>query len=652
MRTVWRALILVLASAALTAQDSAIPVPATVRVEGVPPMPAALAQKLAPYGQFRRAQLLSWHPSRRAVVVSTATTGPAHQVHLVDAPGTAPVQLTAVEGGVPGAGWFTPVTGDALIYRRDVGGAETHQLWRLDRGASEPVLLTDGRSRNGVPAVAPRTGRLAFDSNRRNGKDRDLYIADPRDAASTRLLAEVSGSWEVLAWAPDERSILAAEMLPGNDTALWSIETATGKRTPLTSGAPAAWTDAQYAPDGQTIYAVSDRDSDLARVWRWRDGSWTAVTPQGDSVEAIALSPDGATLAVSFDRDASSRIELLDTATMRLRLAPALPPGQITPPVAQRSLPMLQWHASGEEVAFTFGSVRMFSDVFSVNAKTGAITRWTESQVGGVDPATLPEPEIVRWKSFDGEMISGVLYRPPARFSGPRPVIINIHGGPNDVRERPRFQGRSAYFLNEQGIAIIYPNVRGSFGFGRRFEKLDDGRLRENAVKDIGALLDWIDAEKSLDGTRVMVTGASYGGYMTYAVAQHYPGRIRCAFAGAAISDFVSYLEATEPGRQDDRRGEYGDERDTEMRAFLTRISPLTKAARIKTPLLIAHGRKDTRVPVAQAEAMYAAVKANGVPAWLVIYEDAGHENFPGSAANGNFNFYTWITFAEKYLLN
>ena len=252
-------------------------------------------------------------------------------------------------------------------------------------------------------------------------------------------------------------------------------------------------------------------------------------------------------------------------------------------------------------------------------------------------PSTLPEPEIVRWKSFDGTMISGVLYRPPAKFSGPRPVMINIHGGPNNTRERPRFQGRSAYFLNEMGIAIIYPNVRGSFGFGRAFEAMDDGAKREDAVKDIGALLDWIGSQPSLDSKRVMVTGASYGGYMTYAAAAMYPGRIRAAFAAAAISDFVTYLENTEPGRQEDRRAEYGDERDPKMRAFLAAASPVAHAAKIKAPLMIAHGRKDARVPIAQAEAMLAAAKANNVPTWFVVYEDAGHENFPTHGGQQRF---------------
>src|SRR5687768_6039262 len=485
MRPLLRIAMLLLAGAGLAAQATSVPVPASVTAEGLPPIPASIAKRLAPYAQFRRAQLLSWHGARRQMLVSTIT-GKAVQVHAVDAPGGAPRPVTDVAGGVPGglpgAASHSPAGGDWFIVRKDTAAAETYQLWRHD-SSGEPVLLTDGKSRNGAPAWSKKSGRIAFDSNRRNGKDRDIYVLDPKDPSTSRLLLEVSGSWYVAGWSPDDKTIIAVEMLPGNDTALWLVEVATGKRTPLTNDKVASiWSSAHYASDGREIYAVSNRDSELARLWRWRDKTWTPLTPDGDSVESAAVSPDGATIAVVFDRDASSRLELLDARTLKPRVRPAVPAGQITD---------LKWHPSGAEVAFTFGSLATQGDVFSVDAQSGAVTRWTRSPAGGID-ASLPDPEIVRWKSFDGRMISGVLYRPPATFTGPRPVMINIHGGPNNTRERPRFQGRSAYFLNELGIAIIFPNVRGSFGFGRTFEALDDGMKRADAVKDIGALLDWI----------------------------------------------------------------------------------------------------------------------------------------------------------------
>jgi dipeptidyl aminopeptidase/acylaminoacyl peptidase len=295
----------------------------------------------------------------------------------------------------------------------------------------------------------------------------------------------------------------------------------------------------------------------------------------------------------------------------------------------------------------------VFGDVYSVTARTGAVDRWTESEVGTFDPGSLPDAEIIQWKSFDGLTLSGVLYRPPARFTGPRPVLLSIHGGPAGptARERPRYQGRSAYFLNELGIAILYPNVRGSYGYGKAFSKLDDGVKREDTIKDIGALLDWIAQQPALDKSRVMVTGVSYGGFMTYAVAEAYGDRLRCAFAGSGISDFISYFKNTDTARVEDRRAEYGDERIPEIRDFLTRLSPVTQASKLRIPLLIAHGQRDSRVPVDQAEAMAASARRNGVPVWLTVYADEGHQ-LPTTRANNDFLFYTWIQFMRAYLLN
>ena len=264
------------------------------------------------------------------------------------------------------------------------------------------------------------------------------------------MVSQVEGAWTVEDWSPDGAELLAVQAVGGAEL-LWRISVKSGEKIALTpAGAtPEIWRWPQYTPDGRSIVAASNRGSELPRVWR-RDlatDNWKALTRDGDPVESMALSPDGRTLAVVFDRDAASQLDLIDVATLKVRAAPQLPAGQIESRV--------EWNASGSEVAFTFWSLRTFGDVFTVNSRSGAVTRWTTSELGGFNPESLPEPEIVRWKSFDGRTISGVLYRPPARFTGRRPVMISIHGGPSDTRERPRFQGRSAYFLNELGIAIL-----------------------------------------------------------------------------------------------------------------------------------------------------------------------------------------------------
>jgi dipeptidyl aminopeptidase/acylaminoacyl peptidase len=278
------------------------------------------------------------------------------------------------------------------------------------------------------------------------------------------------------------------------------------------------------------------------------------------------------------------------------------------------------------------------------------MTRWTSSETT-FNPDVLPAPEVIEWKSADGTIISGVLYRPAAKFAGPRPVMVNIHGGP-DLLERARWLGRSNYFLNEMGIAIVYPNVRGSLGFGRKFQQMDDGRGREGAIKDIGALLDWIATRQDLDRNRVMLTGASYGGWLALEAGIHYNDRIRGIIEGAGITDFATYLENTDAARQANRRLEFGDERDPQMREFLTSISPVTRAADLKKPTFILHPGKDIRVPIDQARQLRDALKKNNAPVWYAEFPDATHDPFPATATQYNWMLAAWIVFIQNFLLN
>ncbi len=643
MRHFLRVAVLLLTAVPAAAQDAAVPVPPAVKLDGVPPIPVSLAERFAPYGEFRFAELLNWHPTRRQMLIATSF-GRRH-VHLVDGPGRARTQVT-FGPVVTGGAWYEPVRGDYVVFRRDIGGgAERSQLFRYDLGTRTATMITDGKSRNGLSVVVSRkSGLLAFDSSRRTGNDREVWVIDPAEPSSARIVAEAAGNWIPQDWSPDDRELLVEERASTDERYIWRFDVTTGVRTPVTSREKhrGFWEMPRFGGDARTVYALSNHGGEVTRLWRTdAKGEWTPITRATESVEWYALSPDGRTLAIVFDRGATSVLELVDGATMKTRHAPKLPAGTIT---------NLQWHRNGQEVAFNLRSVQTFNDVYSVSAATGSVERWTTSESGGVNPETLPNAEIVGWKSFDGLTIPGVLYRPPARFKGPRPVMINLHGGPDDFRERPRFLGRNASFVNELGIALIFPNFRGTPGYGQAFLAADNGRQREDAVKDIGALLDWIAQQPGLDKDRVMVTGASYGGYLTYAVAAKYGDRIRCAFAAAAISNFVSYLEQTDPVRQLNRRSEYGDERDPAMRDFLTQISPTTHASKIRVPLFIMHGAKDTRVPLAQAQEMASAVRAAGTTVWVAVYGDEGHTLWQ-NPANNDFNLLTWVMFVQEYLL-
>ena len=245
--------------------------------------------------------------------------------------------------------------------------------------------------------------------------------------------------------------------------------------------------------------------------------------------------------------------------------------------------------------------------------------------------------------------IPAFVYRPPAdRFPGPRPVYISIHGGP-EAQDRPGFLGSENLFVAEMGIARIVPNVRGSTGYGKTYLQLDNGDKREDTVKDIGALLDWIATQPDLDAKRVMVSGGSYGGYMSLATLVHYSDRLRCGYESVGISNFVTFLENTQDYRRDLRRVEYGDERDPKMRAFLEGIAPAAHADRIRVPLLVAQGANDPRVPLSESDQIVKAVTGNGVPVWYLVGKNEGH----GFSKKPNTDYLreTLREFMRRYLL-
>jgi dipeptidyl aminopeptidase/acylaminoacyl peptidase len=540
---------------------------------------------------------------------------------------------------------FEPTQGRYFIFGKDVGGNEFGQLYRYDAGDGKTTLLTDGgRSQNGGVAWSTKGDRIAYGSTRRNGTDRDVYVMDPANPASDRLVMQASGGgWAALDWSPDDRRLLVIEFLSISKTNIHLLDVASGKRTPLTDPAESvAYLGAAFSGDGKGVYVATDKGSEFQRLG-YIDLATKQYTPLTTDlawdVEGFDLSPDGKTIAFATNEAGVSKLYLFDTASRRSRPVTGAPAGVIG---------AIAWHRNNRDLAFSMGSARSTSDVYSLDAASGQVARWTVGELGGLVAADLAEPELIRWKSFDGLEISGFLYRAPATFAGRRPVIVNIHGGP-EGQSRPGFIGRNNYFVNELGISMIYPNVRGSTGFGKTFVGLDNGVKREDSVKDIGALLDWIAARPDLDAGRVMVTGGSYGGYMTLAVSTHYSSRLKAAVDVVGISNFATFLKNTESYRRDLRRAEYGDERDPTIAAFFEQIAPLNNAAKIAHPLFVVQGGNDPRVPLTEAEQMVARVKQNGKPVWYLMAKDEGH-GF-AKKSNADFQFYATVMFVRQYLL-
>ena len=390
---------------------------------------------------------------------------------------------------------------------------------------------------------------------------------------------------------------------------------------------------AEYAPDG-ALWVTSDEGSDVQRLGTI-DAATGRFTPVATGipwdVSDFDISPDGRFIAFVTNEAGISKLRLLDPRTGRSRIVGGLPAGTLG------GLEVAPWGAVG----FSFASARSAADAYSVDPVTLAVTRWTRSETGGLDASVNVEPELIEVRSFDNERVSGFLYRPdPARFPGRRPLIVNIHGGP-EGQSRPGFQGRNNYLINELGIAIFYPNVRGSTGYGKRFVSLDNGpALRENSVKDIGAFLDRLQGDPRLDRTRFAVTGGSYGGYMCYAAAIRYGDRLRAANCVVAISNWVTFLENTQSYRRDLRRVEYGDERDPAQRAALLAISPMTRVSELRIPLMVVTGGNDPRVPASEADQMVRAVRAAGRPAWHLLGQNEGH----GFAKKENQDYQFWVS--------
>ena len=614
--------------------------------EGIPKIQTSLVEDVSRYTKGRSAGILSWHPTNREMLIATRF-GNTLQVHQVKSPGAARTQLTFFDDNIFAGVSYQPKKGEYFIFNKDSGGDQNYQNYRFDFATSNVTLLTDGKSKNSSGIWSNRGDRIVYGSTRRNAKDVDLYLVNPADPKSDKMLTQLEGGgWSAADWSPDNRKILVVENVSANESYLWLFDADTGEKTlitPKNQPEKSFYGAGEFSRDGKGIYVATDRASEFRRLTYidLATNQHTSLAAHINwDIEEFKLSPDGKMLAFVTNEDGVLTLHLFDTATRKERLLPKFPKGYVTD---------IHWRENGNTLGFNLDSARSPTDVYSLDVKSGRVERWTLSETGGINTKNFVEPELVRWKSFDGKTISGFLYRPPARFKGRRPVIIDIHGGP-EAQFQPYYLGRRNYYLNELGVALFFPNIRGSSGYGKSFLKLDDGLLRENAYKDIGSLLDWIEAQSELDANRVMVSGVSYGGNVTLAAAARYSNRIRCAVDIVGPSNLVTFLENTAGYRQDLRRVEYGDERDSKIRAFLESIAPFNSAAKINKPLFIVQGKNDPIVPISESEQMVAAVRKGGVQVWYLMAKDEGHGFFKKS--NADFQFYATVLFIKKYLLN
>lgn len=450
--------------------------PAALTADGLPAVPDALAAASRPYMESRGAGFAGWNARDRSMLVSTRF-GNVNQLHSVAMPMGMRRQISFE--AEPIGGRWSP-TGDVLVTSKDNGGDEFFQIYTLKDGRLS-LLTAGGKSRNGLGPFSKDGSLIGFSSTERNGTDSDLYVMNPRDPATKRRVAEVQGGgWAIVDFAPGNGRALVIQYISVTKSNLNLLDLATNKLTPLGDHAKdVSYGGAEFAPDG-TLWVTSDEGSDFQRLGTV-DLTTGKFTPRGPAtkwdVDSFTISDDGRTIAMITNEAGIDRLSLIDVASGTARRVDSIPAGGIG------GLEFAPWGTLG----FSLTSAKSATDAYSLDPATLVLTRWTASETGGLDPSVNVEPELITVKSFDGLEVSGFLYRPnPAKFPGKRPLIVNIHGGP-EGQSTPGFMGRNNYLLNEQGIAIFYPNVRGSTGYGKKFVSLDNGPfLRENSVKDIG----------------------------------------------------------------------------------------------------------------------------------------------------------------------
>ena len=532
----------------------------------------------------------------------------------------------------------------------DQGGGEFYQFYWYDLDKGTATLLTSGGETRQEYFLWANSGtRAVFSSTKRNGKDFDLYVMEGVNASSVRVLKQTEGKWGAIDWSPDDSQFLVIHSVSINESYLYVADPKTGdmKEINPTGGTKKIYYgDARFARDRKGIYYTSDEDNEFLRL-TYHDlatGKKDIVSSLSWDVKTVDVSNDGKWIAYGANEGGISKLYLARTSNITKPQQLDLPVGVIT---------SLKFDWLSTRLGFNLSSAQTPSDVFSIDLKSKKIARWTFSEIGGLNAEKFVSPKLIQYPTFDSvdgkpRLIPAFYYRPSGDSKKPFPVIINIHGGP-ESQAVATFNSTFQYWINELGAAVLVPNVRGSTGYGKSYAMLDNGMRREDSVKDIGKLLDWIASQPELDAKRVAVYGGSYGGYMVLSSLFHFPDRIKCGVDSVGISNFVTFLESTEDYRRDLRRPEYGDERDPKMREFLIKISPTTNAAKIRSALLVVQGKNDPRVPITESEQMVKVIRKQGGKVWYLMAKDEGH-GF-AKRTNRDFLLNTVSLFLEENLL-
>ncbi len=623
-----------------------------VILEDIPPITAGLPAALNRYQNIRTASFVGWTKDSKGIYIKTrfdATT----QLHQVGFAGGARRQITF--DSEPVGEVSTQPEGELLAYTRDRDGDEFDQVLILNPKTGESQLMSDGEALNNRLIWDRQGKRLAYRSTRRNGRSNDIWV-QVADSSQPAMMVHESpdGSlWKPIDFSHDGHFLLIQQFNSVIDSRIWIKNLPDGEMRSLAGDADAPSSNIAVGFDqhDKSVFFVTNQRNGAAELARVSLGPEPLITfvPSHENwdITLFVLSEDRRRGAFISNENGVSRLHLFDPKKLTYKAVEKIPVGLISG---------LAFSPDGGKLGMTLNSAQSPSDVWVLELGRSALAdkslvRWTFSEVGGLDTDKFSTPIAIGYPSPIGDqgktlMIPAFVYLPPGK--GPFPVIIDIHGGP-ESQFRPTFNSEFQTWIDYLGVAVIAPNVRGSLGYGAGYLSLDDGKKREDAVRDIGSLLDWIALQPQLDKDRVAVVGASYGGYMALASAVHYSDRLRAAIDLMGISDFVTFLEGTQDYRKQLRRGEYGDEQDPDMRQFLKSISPLHNADKIRIPMMVVQGSNDPIVPMSESEQLVEALRARGQTVWYMNARNEGH----GYSRKENRDLYQQaaIMFLQKYLL-
>ena len=592
-------------------------------LENIPEIPAEVKSRIQQYQNTRSASFVDWMPNNEGILLSTRF-GNTAQLHTINEPGGARSQISFFEEPVSNGTFCPSKEFKGFLFTKDSGGDEFSQIYWYDMITRNAEMISDGESRNFGEGWSNKGDQFSFTSSRRNKKDFDIYVSNMKSPKVASIKVDRGGGyWVATDWSPDDSKLIVIQYLSSTKSNSFILDLKNNELTQINDPTTeATFIAMSWNQKGNKIYATTNQGKEFNTLIVY-DVDTRKMEYITDNIPwdigGFTTNKQRTQAAFTANENGFSRLYLMDLSTNKYEKVTSLPIGQVY---------SIAFHPTKSILGMTINSSETPGDIYTLDLKTMKTERWTRSEVGGLDTSTFPKPELISYKTYDqvnGEKreIPAFVYK-PLKSDGPMPVMISIHGGP-EGQHTPNFSSFYAFLANELGIAVVAPNVRGSSGYGKTYLKLDNGFNREDSVKDIGKLIEWIGEQPEFNKEKIAVFGGSYGGYMVLSSMYNFSDKLKCGIDIVGISNFVTFLENTEAYRRDLRRAEYGDERDPKMRAYLLSISPTTHVDKFEKPLFVIQGANDPRVPASESEQMVKSIRENKGKVWYMLAKDEGH---------------------------